>query len=51
MSFLTTRGLLCIDPDQVAGYVALGASFVGVGVDTAILTRGARQLAERFKST
>lgn len=43
-------GLLCMDPTMVEGYVAQGANFVGVGVDTLILSQGARMLADTFKS-
>ncbi len=43
-------GLLCMDPDLVTKYVEQGADFVGVGVDTLILSQGAQRLAQRFKS-
>ncbi len=43
-------GLLCLDPSLAEQYVAQGANFVGVGVDTLILAQGARKLAQRFKS-
>ncbi len=43
-------GLLCMDPELVAEYVAQGADFVGVGVDTLLLTQGAQRLAQQFKS-
>ena len=43
-------GLLCMDPELFAAYVALGADFVGVGVDAILLTQGAQRLAQQFKS-
>jgi len=43
-------GLLSINPKQAQHYVDVGARFVGVGVDTLLLSNGARQLAESFKS-
>lgn len=43
-------GLLCMDPSMVENYREQGARFIGVGVDTIILTQGARRLAEQFKS-
>jgi 4-hydroxy-2-oxoheptanedioate aldolase len=42
-------GMLCMDPDQVTGYADRGASFIGVGVDTVLLSQGAHQLARTFK--
>ena len=41
-----------LTPDEVLAqrYVALGATFVAVGLDTAILARGTAALAARFKS-
>lgn len=42
-------GILAIDPDQAKYYIDVGASFVGVGVDTLILGQGARSLAASFK--
>lgn len=42
-------GLLCINPDKAQHYVAKGAKFVGVGVDTLLLGNAARALAKRFK--
>ncbi|MCZ6832002.1 MAG: aldolase/citrate lyase family protein [Gammaproteobacteria bacterium] len=42
-------GILCVDPALVAGYENQGASFIGVGVDTLLLSQGARQLARQFK--
>ena len=38
-------GLLCLDPQLKDEYVAEGATFVGVGVDTLILSQGAKKLA------
>ncbi len=43
-------GLLCINPAKAQHYVEVGARFVGVGVDTLLLSNGAKQLAESFKS-
>lgn len=43
-------GLLCINPAKAHDYVAKGAKFVGVGVDTLLLSQAAKQLAERFQS-
>lgn len=43
-------GVLCLDPVLVEHYRGSGASFIGVGVDTVILARGANQLAQSFKS-
>lgn len=43
-------GLLCINPAKAHHYVAKGAKFVGVGVDTLLLSNAAQQLAERFQS-
>jgi 4-hydroxy-2-oxoheptanedioate aldolase len=42
-------GILALDPNQARHYIEVGASFVGVGVDTLLLGNGARQLAESFK--
>ena len=44
-------GMLCMDPALVEGYVAQGASFVGVGVDTVLLTQGAGKLVRQFKGS
>ncbi|MGI9292729.1 MAG: 2-keto-3-deoxy-L-rhamnonate aldolase, partial [Pseudomonadales bacterium] len=44
-------GLLCVDESQVEHYVACGANFVGVGVDTLLIGNAARSLAATFKST
>jgi 4-hydroxy-2-oxoheptanedioate aldolase len=43
-------GLLCMDPALVEDYVAQGADFVGVGVDTLILGQGMVKLAQQFKT-
>lgn len=43
-------GLLCINPAKAHDYVAKGAKFVGIGVDTLLLSNAAKQLAESFKS-
>lgn len=43
-------GVLCLDPKLVDTYVDAGANFVGVGVDTLILTTGAGNLAKSFKA-
>ena len=42
-------GLLCLDESKVAHFVACGADFVGVGVDTLLIGNSARRLAARFK--
>lgn len=42
-------GILCADEALARRYIAAGASFVAVGVDTSLLMRAARQLAEKFK--
>ncbi len=43
-------GLLCINPARAHHYVEKGAGFVGIGVDTLLLSNAAKQLAESFKS-
>ncbi|WP_271274263.1 4-hydroxy-2-oxoheptanedioate aldolase [Aliamphritea hakodatensis] len=43
-------GLLCINPAKANDYVAKGARFVGIGVDTLLLGNAARQLAKSFKN-
>lgn len=43
-------GLLCINQAKAQHYVAKGAKFVGVGVDTLLLSNAAKQLAESFKT-
>ena len=43
-------GLLCINPAKAHHYVEKGAKFVGIGVDTLLLSNAAKQLAESFKS-
>jgi 4-hydroxy-2-oxoheptanedioate aldolase len=42
-------GVLSTDPDITRSYLDLGAVFVAVGLDTALLVQGARALAARFK--
>ncbi len=42
-------GVLAVDEALAKSYVAKGASFVGVGVDAALLSSATRQLAQRFK--
>lgn len=44
-------GILVMDTDMAKHYVASGATYVGVGVDTLILGNGARDLAQSFKGT
>lgn len=44
-------GLLCLDPALVETYVEAGAHFVGVGVDTLILSQGFKQSIARFKGS
>jgi 4-hydroxy-2-oxoheptanedioate aldolase len=43
-------GILCADETLARRYIAAGASFVAVGVDTSLLMRAARQLAEKYKT-
>jgi len=43
-------GVLCMDPELASEFEHAGANFIGVGVDTQILARGAKELAARFKS-
>lgn len=43
-------GVLATDPDLAHKYVAAGALFVAVGVDTTLLVRSAQCLAASFKS-
>lgn len=42
-------GILCPDEALARHYLALGARFVAVGVDTTLLTQSARALARRFR--
>ena len=44
-------GVLCMDPELATAYEKAGANFIGVGVDTLILSQGAKALAGRFKAT
>ena len=41
-------GILAVDEALAKNYIAKGASFVGVGVDNALLANATRQLADRF---
>lgn len=41
-------GILAVDEALAKHYVAMGACFVGVGVDNALLANATRQLARRF---
>lgn len=43
-------GLLCMDPELAKHYATKGANFVGLGVDTLLLSQSARRLAASFKS-
>jgi len=43
-------GLLAVAPDLARAYAAKGANFVAVGVDTMILARETKHLADSFKS-
>lgn len=43
-------GVLAVDENLVKNYVAKGASFIGVGVDAALLATSTRLLAKRFKN-
>lgn len=42
-------GVLCLDSALAQTYRDSGANFIGVGVDTLLLARGARELVTRFK--
>lgn len=42
-------GLLCLDSRLVQKYIDCGANFIGVGVDTMLLARATRALAEGFQ--
>ncbi|HSV53126.1 MAG TPA: 4-hydroxy-2-oxoheptanedioate aldolase [Burkholderiaceae bacterium] len=42
-------GILCADEALARRYIAAGASFVAVGVDTTLLVKAATSLAARFK--
>ena len=44
-----TPGILTTDSALAQRYLALGAVFVAVGLDTAILVRGTTELVARFK--
>ena len=41
-------GLLALTPDVVSRYVADGATFIGVGVDTLCLANATKKVADRF---
>jgi len=43
-------GILTADPQLARDYLALGAQFVAVGVDTTLLVRAARSLAAAFRT-
>lgn len=43
-------GLLCVNPDKAKDYVSKGAKFVGVGVDTLLLSQAAKNLALKMKA-
>ena len=42
-------GILSLEESQARHYIEVGATFVGVAVDTLILGNGVRQMAARFK--
>ena len=44
-------GVLAVDAALAARYVAAGAQFIGVGVDTVLLANAAKQLAERCRKS
>jgi 4-hydroxy-2-oxoheptanedioate aldolase len=44
-------GILTADDKQAKRYLELGALFVAVGIDVAVLTKSARTLAQTFKSS
>lgn len=43
-------GLLSMNKEKAQHYISKGAKFVGVGVDTLLLSQSAKKLAESFKS-
>lgn len=43
-----SAGLLCIDESLAKHYMAVGANFVAVGIDTTLLVNAAASLARRF---
>ncbi|CCN81022.1 putative 2,4-dihydroxyhept-2-ene-1,7-dioic acid-like aldolase [Vibrio nigripulchritudo SFn27] len=42
-------GILCLNPEKAQHYADCGASFIGIGVDTLLLSNGAKALVSRFK--
>ncbi len=44
-------GLLCLDPRDAKAYLADGASFIGVGVDTLLIGNAARALAAQYRGS
>jgi 4-hydroxy-2-oxoheptanedioate aldolase len=44
-------GILCADEALARHYLALGARFVAVGVDTSVLVRATTSLAAKFKTS
>ncbi|AOB30854.1 4-hydroxy-2-oxo-heptane-1,7-dioate aldolase [Bordetella sp. H567] len=44
-----SAGILHTDPDRARHYLALGATFVAVGIDATLLARAAESLAARFE--
>lgn len=43
-------GTLCMDPTLTKQYVAAGAQFVGIGVDTVMLASATSKLAQQYKA-
>lgn len=41
-------GIVTVDEDEARGYLDVGCGFVGVGVDTLLLMKAMKGLAERF---
>lgn len=44
-------GVLALKPDVARGYLDAGASFVGLDVDTMLLSRAAKAIVEEFKNS
>lgn len=48
-SYGKTAGVLAVNPDLVKQYVAKGARMIGVGLDTMVLAKATRAMAEIYK--
>jgi len=44
-------GIVTVDEDEARGYLDVGCGFVGVGVDTLLLMKAMKGLAERFRGS